>query len=98
MLTTAPHANRRLWAPQRHLAADVAQALHQAHLRTGWSYRHNALRIGISHSHLLRLCQGVRVPSRGVAARLAQVLPLSEEEQERLMEVAAVPWRKRVDG
>ncbi len=61
-----------------------------ARLRAGLRLREAARLAGISHSHLIRLETGKRVPSVTVAAAIADALRLDDAERTELF-AAAVP-------
>jgi hypothetical protein len=61
----------------------------RAKLRTGKSWRWLGKRLGISHSHLIQISQGVRCPSRTVALAMKPLF-LDEAEWEALYEAAVV--------
>jgi hypothetical protein len=74
--------------PLRHLDPDVARSIADAKTRTGLSWRRLALLTGVSHPHLILLAQAKRVPSTVVARRIAEVFPLTPDQQEALLDAA----------
>jgi len=80
---------------RRTLPAELGDALLGARLDRGWSARHAADVIGISHTMLIRLERGERCPSTRVACALVFVLGLSDRVADSLMSVAV---RRGPDG
>jgi hypothetical protein len=88
--TTDPMATEYLRQPRRQtLDPEVAASVLRAKLRTGKSWRWLAKRLGLSHSHLLQISQGVRCPSKTVALAM-RPLPFEEGEWDALYEAAVV--------
>lgn len=74
--------NRR--QPRRFLDPELAQAIKEAKLKTGASWRRVARFTGLSHSYLVQLSNGDRVPSPNTVEVLGRVLPISEHDLDRL--------------
>ena len=74
--------------PQRWLAPHLAHAVRDAKEATGLSWREIGRRTGVSHSHLVLISNGRRVPSDAVVEALAEVLPITDGELEGLRRVA----------
>lgn len=66
-------------SPRRHLDPELARAIKEAKLRTGASWRRVAKFTGLSHSYLVQLSNGQRVPSRETVEVLAEWLPLDPD-------------------
>jgi hypothetical protein len=88
MVTGVPHGYQSPLKPQRHLDPTVARSIADAKNRTGLSWRRLAALTDVSHPHLVLLSQGKRVPSTVTAGRIAEVLPMTPEEQEALLGAA----------
>jgi cyanate lyase len=71
-------------SPRRHLDSDLARAIKEAKLKTGKSWRRLAKFTGLSHSFLVQLSNGQRVPSEGTVEVLARCLPIDDWAVERL--------------
>lgn len=82
MVTNAP------WRPRRFLDPDLAEAVARTKAASGMTWREIGTRIGVTHSHLVMISKGYRVPSRRVVELLVRVLPIDEETLERLRDVA----------
>jgi hypothetical protein len=78
-------------APRRHLDPELARAIKEAKLKTGTSWRRVAKYTGLSHSYLVQLSNGQRVPSRETVEVLAEWLPIEEWAVEELRVVAGRP-------
>jgi ribosome-binding protein aMBF1 (putative translation factor) len=74
-------------SPRRYLDSELAQAIKEAKLKTGASWRRVARVTGLSHSFLVQLSNGQRVPSRRTVEVLAEVLPLEEWAVEQLLDL-----------
>ena len=75
--------------PERHLLpVNIAEALADAHLRTGASYRRVARALGLDWSFWHRLTLGQRAPSLETAQRIISLLDLPDDLAEELIEVA----------
>jgi len=85
---TATHGDHDPWQPGRFLHPELAQAIRAAKLRTRASWRTVAKFTGLSHSYLVQLSNGKRVPSVQTVEILAAALPLEKWAVERLREVA----------
>ena len=83
-----PRATTYPRKPSRYLAPEIAESVKRAKLRTGASWRRIAKHIGVSHSHLVLIAQGKRVPSTTVADAMSK-LPFEPGEFDALMEAAA---------
>lgn len=75
-------------SPGRFLDPELAAAIKQAKLKTGASWRRVAKFTGLSHSFLVQLSNGQRVPSKQTVEVLAEWLPIEEWAVQRLREVA----------
>lgn len=84
MATTYP------WQPRRWLPPDLARAVANAKAETGITWRELARIIGVSHSHLLLISQGRRVPSTVVVELMAEVLPIDPDALDALRDIAVV--------
>lgn len=83
-------ANTNPGQPRRtQLDPEIAASVARAKKRTGKSWRWLAKRLGISHSHLLQISQGVRCPSRTVALAMKPLFG-DEEEWHALVEAAVI--------
>lgn len=71
-------------SPRRHLDPELAQAIKEAKLRTGASWRRVAKFTGLSHSYLVQLSNGQRVPSKETVKVLAAWLPIERWAVEKL--------------
>jgi cyanate lyase len=80
--------NNTAWQPRRHLPPDLAEAVRDAKLRSGRSWRDLARASGVSHPHLVLISQGSRVPSREVARRIIAVLDLDDDLAAELLDEA----------
>jgi ribosome-binding protein aMBF1 (putative translation factor) len=80
-------------SPRRYLDPELAQAIKEAKLKTGASWRKVARYTGLSHSYLVQLSNGQRVPSRATVEVLADVLPIQEWAVKRLLEAVDTPCR-----
>jgi cyanate lyase len=78
------------WQPRRQLPTRLARAVSDAKRTSGLSWREIANRTGLSHSHLVLVAQGARLPSRQVVDAIARVLPIEAEILNELRDVAAV--------
>lgn len=76
------------------LPPTVASALLEAHRRTRASYRMVARAVGTDVAHYWRLTRGTRAPSRTLALRLIDVLWLSDDVAQELLD-ASVDWPAR---
>lgn len=74
--------------PRRYLDPELATAIKEAKLRTGASWRRVAKFTGLSHSFLVQLSNGQRVPSRQTVEVLAEWLPVEEWAVKALRDVA----------
>jgi transcriptional regulator with XRE-family HTH domain len=88
------------WQPRRQLPTRLARAVSEAKLASRLSWRAIAERSGVSHSHLVLVAQGKRVPSREVAERIVAVLDLDGDTANWLLDEAvereaAPPGRPR---
>lgn len=75
------------WQPGRYLDPEIAASVQRAKERTRRTWRWIAERIGVSHSHLVLIAQGRRVPSRAVVEAMS-ALPFEDGELDRLRGVA----------
>jgi len=75
---------------RRTLPTHLAEALADAHKRSGFSFRGAAGRLGLDWSYWRRLCRGERCPSREVAARIIQTLNLDDDTATELLASAVV--------
>jgi len=82
MATTYP------WQPGRSLDPKLAEAIKEAKLKTTASWRKVARHTGLSHSFLVQLSNGQRVPSIRTVEILADALPIEEGAVEELRKVA----------
>jgi transcriptional regulator with XRE-family HTH domain len=78
------------WQPRRTLPPDLAEAVRDAKRTSRLSWREIAGRTGLSHSHLVLVAQGARLPSREVVDAIARVLPIEAEIVNELRDVAAM--------
>jgi cyanate lyase len=76
-------------SPRRYPDPELAQAIKEAKLKTGSSWRRVAKYTGLSHSYLVQLSNGQRVPSRKTVEVLAEWLPMENWAVEQLRDVAA---------
>jgi cyanate lyase len=83
-----PVATTYPWQPGRSLDPELAEAIKEAKLKTRASWRKIARHTGLSHSFLVQLSNGQRVPSIRTVEILADALPIEEWAVERLREVA----------
>ena len=74
--------------PRRFLDPELALAIKKAKLRTRASWRRVARFTGLSHSFLVQLSNGQRVPSIRTVEILANALPIEDWAVERLREAA----------
>jgi transcriptional regulator with XRE-family HTH domain len=94
MSTTRPPTTRNVvetatsWKPRRHLPPGLAQAVRNSKLTSGLSWRAIAERSGASHSHLVLVAQGKRVPSRQVAQRIIAALDIDDDTARWLLDEA----------
>lgn len=65
--------------PSRYLDPALAKAVKDAKERSLWSWREIGEMTGVSHSHLVLIAQGKRVPSNRVLDAVAKVLVLDSE-------------------
>ncbi len=82
------HGDHDPWKPGRFLAPELAEAIKEAKLATGASWRNVAKHAGFSHAYLVELSNGHRVPSIRTVEILAGVLPIEEWAVEELRSVA----------
>ena len=73
--------------PQRFLDAEIAASVRRAKERLGESWRFIGRVIGVSHSHLILISQGKRVPSVVVVEAMSG-MPFAPGEYERLHKAA----------
>lgn len=89
-LAVDPEATTFPGQPRRtQLDPDIASSVARAKERTGNSWRFPAKRLGISHSHLLQISQGVRCPSRSVALAMRPLF-VDEDEWYALVDAAVI--------
>lgn len=93
MLTTPPTKPHVVetttsWQPRCNLRADLAEAVRDAKIRTGRSWRELARRSGVSHPHLVLVSRGQRVPSREVAQKVIAALELDDDTARWLLDEA----------
>lgn len=74
--------------PGRYLAPELARGIKEAKQASHMSWRKIGRLAGRSHSFLVNLARGRRIPSQDTVTRLARVLPLDEDTIEGLREVA----------
>lgn len=87
-MSDEPMATTYPWQPGRSLDPELAEAIKEAKLETRASWRKVARHTGLSHSYLVQLSNGQRVPSSQTVEILARWLPIEEWAVERLREVA----------
>lgn len=94
MANTVAHGEQSF---RREIGPRLGGEIDAARQRVGLTFREAAARIGISYGYLAELCQGRRCPSRGVAAAIIAVLPMTREAAEELMAVAVErrDWQQR---
>jgi hypothetical protein len=79
--------------PQRYLDPALAKSIAEAKEKTCLSWRQLALLTGLSHSFLIQLAGGVRVPSDVTVELIADYLPIEPGDLEELRQVAVVKRR-----
>ena len=82
--------------PQRHLAPHLADAIRQARIDLGLSWRQLASEVERSPGFLCQISRGERVPGRSTAQRLISVLELEPAIAAELLDVAYVPTPGRL--
>lgn len=70
---------RTAWEPRRFLESRLAEAIAEAKQRSGMSWRELGRQCGVSHSHLIHLAHGRRVPSTRTVDAIADVLSLDSD-------------------
>lgn len=75
--------------PGRFLDPNLAAAVARAKKRSGMTWRTIARRVGVSHSHLINISKGRRLPSSRTVEGMARVLRIDGDELEGLREVAS---------
>jgi transcriptional regulator with XRE-family HTH domain len=65
-------------SPRRHLDPELAAAISVAKKRSGRTWRSLARLVGVSHSHLVNLARGRRVPSPRTTLAISAVLRLPQ--------------------
>ena len=89
---TPRQPSRSGYTNYRRLPADLAAELRHARHRQALSLAQAAQAAGITKPYLSRLERGLRAPRRAVAGRLIQVLDLSDEVAEWLLDEVADEW------
>jgi transcriptional regulator with XRE-family HTH domain len=72
------------------LPPELAEVLHAARVRRGWSYREAARRVGIGVGYMHALDHGHRRPSYSIALALADALALDPHTADDLIEQAVI--------
>jgi transcriptional regulator with XRE-family HTH domain len=81
-------------SPRRYLDPELAWAIKEAKLKTGSTWRRVANYTGLSHSYLVQLSNGQRVPSRETVEVLAKWLPIEEWAVEALRDLVDRGWAR----
>lgn len=76
------------WKPQRYLHPHLAGAIADAKVKTALTWRQLAVLTTVSHSHLINLAKGRRVPTDVTLERIADILPIDPDALEELRRVA----------
>jgi transcriptional regulator with XRE-family HTH domain len=84
--------------PRRFLPHRLAEAIAEAKQQSGMSWRELGRQCGVSHSHLIHLARGRRVPSARTVDAIADVLRLDPAISDELRAVAAPMRWQRLDG
>ncbi len=84
---TSKHEATNTPSPRRHLDPELAGAIKDAKLATSKSWRRIAKVTGLSHSYLVQLSNGQRMPSRDTVEVLARVLNIEDSAVERLRDL-----------
>ena len=87
-MSDEPMATTYPWQPGRSLDPKLAEAIKEAKLKTTASWRKVSRHTGLSHSYLVQLSNGQRVPSIRTVEILADALPIEDWAVERLRDVA----------
>lgn len=88
--------NEQLARPQRYLSPHLARAITEAKKRTGLSWRQLAAIVPTSHSHMVNIANGKRVPSIETAEYMIALLDLDDAIADELRAVAAPMWWERL--
>lgn len=75
--------------PQRFLEPELALIIKEAKLMTGKSWRRVSMVTGLSKAFLIQLSNGQRRPSLVTVETLGRVLPIDEEDLDKLRDAAA---------
>jgi transcriptional regulator with XRE-family HTH domain len=81
--------------PRRYLDPRLAAAIRGAKEESGMSWREIGRECGVSHSFLIQLAHGKRVPSTRTAGAVVDVLDLERDVADELMDAAAPMWLER---
>lgn len=90
-MTPRKRSNHTPRKPRRYLDPRLAGAISESKEQSGLTWREISARCGVSHSHLVNLAGGKRVPSRRTVFAIAEVLRLGEHVLTDLLEVAQTP-------